>query len=39
MLCKGVVDLDLESKILEDTQPVFDELIAETVVAAAPDAT
>jgi hypothetical protein len=39
MLCKGVVDLDLESKVSDDARIAFDELLAETVVAAAPDST
>lgn len=39
MLCKGVVDLDLESRMLDETKPTFEELIEQNVGAAAPDST
>mmetsp|Transcript_10889 Transcript_10889/g.13166 ORF Transcript_10889/g.13166 Transcript_10889/m.13166 type:complete len:353 (+) Transcript_10889:11-1069(+) len=39
MLCRGVEDLELEDKLLEENKPLFKEILDLTVTAATPDAT
>lgn len=37
MLCKGVVELELEGLMNEDTKPLYEELLEATIGAASPD--